>query len=115
MRTARRLAPAAGDVTFGQAADAYLTIFRGAEQASGSQGGEGDGPRRRPLCSASGVASCPRGLLRNLLRVVSSATLRRHCGAFVSHDSHPVHRNCHTAGVGCRDKGKTTNLARATT
>lgn len=34
MGTVRRLAPAAGDVTLGQAADAYLTTFRGAEQAS---------------------------------------------------------------------------------
>jgi integrase len=34
MGTARRLAPAAGDVTLGQAADAYLTTIRGVEQAS---------------------------------------------------------------------------------
>jgi integrase len=32
--TVRRLAPAAGDVTLGQAAAAYLTTLRGAEQAS---------------------------------------------------------------------------------
>jgi integrase len=34
MGTVRRLAPAAGDVTLGQAADAYLATLRGAEQAS---------------------------------------------------------------------------------
>ena len=34
MGTVRRIAPAAGDVTLGQAADAYLTTLRGAEQAS---------------------------------------------------------------------------------
>ncbi len=34
MGTVRRLVPAAGDVTLGQAADAYLTTLRGAEQAS---------------------------------------------------------------------------------
>jgi integrase len=34
MGTVRRLAPAAGDVTLGQAADAYLATLRAAEQAS---------------------------------------------------------------------------------
>jgi hypothetical protein len=35
------------------------------------------------------------------------ATLRRHCDAFVSQDSHPMHRNCHTAGVGLpRQRGR---------
>jgi integrase len=34
MGTIRRLAPAAGDVTLGQAADAYLATLSGAEQAS---------------------------------------------------------------------------------
>ncbi len=34
MGTVRRLAAAAGDVTLGQAADAYLATLRGAEQAS---------------------------------------------------------------------------------
>ena len=34
MGTVRRLAPAAGDVTLGQAADAYLATLRGAEHAS---------------------------------------------------------------------------------
>jgi len=34
MGTIRRLAPAAGDVTLGQAADAYLATLRGAEHAS---------------------------------------------------------------------------------
>jgi hypothetical protein len=34
MGTVRRLAPAAGDVTLGQAADAYLVTLGGAEQAS---------------------------------------------------------------------------------
>src|SRR6476661_7326042 len=34
MGTERRLAPAAGDVTLGQAADAYLATLGGAEQAS---------------------------------------------------------------------------------
>ena len=34
MRTIRRIAPAAGDVTLGLAVDAYLATLRGAEQAS---------------------------------------------------------------------------------
>jgi hypothetical protein len=34
MGTARRLVPAAGDVTLGQAADAYLVTLGGAEQVS---------------------------------------------------------------------------------
>ncbi len=34
MGTVRRLAPAAGDVTLGQAADAYLVTLGGAEQVS---------------------------------------------------------------------------------
>jgi len=34
MRTVRRLAPAAGDVTLGPAAEAYLATLGGAEQAS---------------------------------------------------------------------------------
>jgi integrase len=34
MGTVRRIAPAAGDVTLGQAADAYLATLSGAEQAS---------------------------------------------------------------------------------
>ena len=34
MGTVRRIAPAAGDVTLGQAVDAYLATLRGAEHAS---------------------------------------------------------------------------------
>jgi hypothetical protein len=34
MSTVRRLAPAAGDVTLGQAAEAYLATLGGAEHAS---------------------------------------------------------------------------------
>jgi hypothetical protein len=34
MGTVRRLAPAAGDVTLGQAVEAYLVTLGGAEQAS---------------------------------------------------------------------------------
>jgi hypothetical protein len=74
-------------------------------EASGPRGGDDD-PASEAIAQRERRRLVPRLLLRNPLRAVSPAVLRCHCDAFLSHDSRPVHRNCHTAGVGCRGKGE---------
>ena len=75
MGTVRRLPAAAGDVTLGQAVDAYLATLGGAEQASTRRAYQALSPSRtgagRTMAGQSGTASSSRleGLVYAWLRV----------------------------------------------